>query len=143
MTGRLPSIERDRLAELEQTIERGLQTFVEVGQALAEIRDGRLYRATHDTFESYLSGRWNISRSRGYRLIDASAVVDALSPFGDIPANEAQARELVPLLRDEGEAAVRRRVCASCAPSTARASPPRRYAWRSTSGSAANVPSAR
>lgn len=34
-----------RLEELEATIERGLTTFVEVGLALLEIRDSRLYRA--------------------------------------------------------------------------------------------------
>ena len=42
-----------RLAELELVIERGLKTFVEVGAALLGIRDGRLYRETHATFEDY------------------------------------------------------------------------------------------
>ena len=37
--------EETRKAQLEATIERGMQTFVEVGLALMEIRDGRLYRA--------------------------------------------------------------------------------------------------
>ena len=40
----LSAVETGRLAALEQTIERGLQTFVEVGTALLEIRDSRLYR---------------------------------------------------------------------------------------------------
>ena len=39
--------ERSRLAELEAVVEAGLQTFVDVGLALSEIRDGRLYRKTH------------------------------------------------------------------------------------------------
>jgi 16S rRNA G966 N2-methylase RsmD len=98
--------ERARLAELERVVDRGLQTFVEVGLALQEIRDGRLYRETHATFEAYLDGRWGMSRSRGYRLIEAAAVAELVSPMGDIPGNERQARELAPVLRDEGEQAV-------------------------------------
>lgn len=91
--------EGSRLAELEAVVEAGLQTFVEVGLALGEIRDRRLYQATHDTFENYLDDRWSMSRSRGYRLIDGARVAELVSPIGDI-ANEAQARELVPLLNE-------------------------------------------
>jgi hypothetical protein len=35
---RLADLERHRLAQLEAVVERGLQTFVEVGNALREIR---------------------------------------------------------------------------------------------------------
>ena len=47
----LSAAEAGRLQELETTIERGLQTFIEVGEALREIRDHRLYRGDHPTFE--------------------------------------------------------------------------------------------
>ncbi len=97
--------DRTRLEELELVVERGLGTFVEVGLALAEIRDARLYRETHGTFEAYLDERWDMSRSRGYRLIDGARIAELVSPTGDVPANEAQARELLPLLKEE-EAAV-------------------------------------
>jgi hypothetical protein len=100
----LSLVEQSRLAELEQVVERGMQTFVEVGLALLEIRDGRLYRQTHDTFEAYLDERWGMSRSRGYQLIDGARVVELVSTTVDTaPTNEAQARELVPLLDDEAE----------------------------------------
>lgn len=92
-----------RLGELEGVIERGLATFVEVGQALLEIRDSRLYRETHRTFEAYCRERWAMSKSHANRQIDAAVVARLLTPTGVIPANEAQARELAPLLRD-GEA---------------------------------------
>ena len=74
-----------------------------VGQALLEIRDARLYRETHGSFEAYLDERWGVSRSRGYQLIDAARVTKALSTGVDLdpPANEAQARALVPLAGDE------------------------------------------
>jgi hypothetical protein len=101
----LSIIETVRLVELEQTIERGLQTFIEVGEALREIRDSRLYLERYDTFEDYLRERWSgMSRSRAHRLIDAADVVEML-PIGNTPANEAQARELVPLLDTPDELA--------------------------------------
>ncbi len=89
------------LAECESVIERGLATFVEVGQALMEIRDRRLYREQYETFEDYCRERWGWERAHAYRLIDSAQVAKLLSPIGDKPKNEAQARELVPLLRQD------------------------------------------
>ena len=93
---------RRRLDELEAVIDRGIASFIEVGEALTEVRESKLYRLTHGTFEAYLEDRWNLSRSRGNQLMDAAAV----STVVDI-ANEAQARELVPVLRAKGPEAVR------------------------------------
>jgi hypothetical protein len=90
---KLDTLERGRLTELEAVIERGIATFVDVGLALAEIRDGRLYRQTHSTFDDYCRERWGFSRSRGYRLIRAAELA-AVSPVGDIP-NERQARTIL------------------------------------------------
>ena len=56
-----------RLPELEAVIERGLATFIEVGKALMEIQDGRLYRETHATFEDYCRQRWEMSRVHAHR----------------------------------------------------------------------------
>jgi hypothetical protein len=86
--------EAQRLAELEVVIERGLQTFVEVGNALAEVRDKRLYRQTHRTFELYCRERWGFSRQHAYRQMYAARLV-SMSPTGDIPATERQARALL------------------------------------------------
>jgi hypothetical protein len=87
--------ESKRLKECEEVIERGLQTFYEVGTALAEIRDARLYRITYTTFEDYCQERWGMSRRRGYELIAAAAVVDNVRNSAQaVPANEAQANEL-------------------------------------------------
>jgi hypothetical protein len=94
---------RARLAALEQIIERGLGTFVDVGHALAEIQQRRLYRsADHRTFAEYVAKRWDLSSAHAYRQIEASKVVDILAPIGELPlpANEAQARELAPLVND-------------------------------------------
>lgn len=102
MSGALGVRERTRLAGCEARIERGLATFVDVGQALLEVRDGRLYRAEHGTFEGYCRERWGMSRKRAYDLTAAAEVTAAVSPNGDTPSppNEAVARELAPLRSD-------------------------------------------
>jgi hypothetical protein len=74
----LTIVEADHLSALEKTIENGLQTFVEVGTALLEIRDSRLYRQTFNTFEDYCRDRWGIERRRAYQLMDAAQVVGNL-----------------------------------------------------------------
>lgn len=98
--GTLTSAERDELLRCESIIERGLNTFYEVGTALAEIREQRLYRNTHDTFEAYCRERWQMSRIHAHRLIDAAEVISNLLPIGNTPTTESQARELAPLDAD-------------------------------------------
>ncbi len=94
--------ERERLEVLEERVRSGIDTFHDVGRALAEISYRRFYRATHRTFEEYCREKWGFHRSLAYRLIAAAEVVDDVSTIGDtIPANEAQARELVPLTPDQ------------------------------------------
>lgn len=95
----LIEVPKSRLQALESVIERGKQTFIEVGKALLEIRDSRLYLENHTTFEDYCRARWGWSRPRAYQLIEAAA----MSTVVDIQ-NERQARELAPL-RDEPEKA--------------------------------------
>jgi hypothetical protein len=104
-TGRTPVLdappamtpgERRHLGSLERRINAGLQTFRDVGAALLEIRDKRLYRESHHSFEAYCAERWAINRSRAYQLIDSARVVKALGDPDDL-RNEAQARELAPL----------------------------------------------
>jgi len=89
-----------QFADLEAVIERGRQTFIEVGDALKQIRDRHLYRETHATFEAYCRERWGWSRSYAHRNIEAAEAVQTL-PNGNRPTTEAQARELVPLTPDE------------------------------------------
>lgn len=85
-----------KLAVREEVIERGLQTFVEVGQALAEIRDQKLYRGEFGTFEEYCSQRWQLARTRAYELISASETAKGMSEISDkyTPKNEGQAKQL-------------------------------------------------
>ncbi len=91
--------ESGRLDELERTIEHGLATFVEVGTALFEIRERRLYRATHPTFERYLAERWQMARRTGYAYIDAARVAANVPTSAQL--NLSQAVELAQLEPDE------------------------------------------
>ena len=85
--------ESKRFVELEKTIERGKKTFVEVGTALAEIRDSKLYRCDFDTFDQYCKDKWGWDRTYSHRLIDAAGVVKML-PIGNKIQTESQARQL-------------------------------------------------
>jgi hypothetical protein len=66
--------QNDRL-HLERKVERA---FFEAGKTLAELRDRRLYRSTHSTFEEYCKDRFGFERRYPYRLIEAAGVVDNL-----------------------------------------------------------------
>jgi hypothetical protein len=96
----LTSDEAERLLECETVIEKGFQTFTEVGNVLSEIRDKRLYRQSYETFEDYCRGRWNKSKTHVNRLIAAAEVVRNLTPMGVIPASERQIRPLAKLEPD-------------------------------------------
>lgn len=97
----LTASERKELTTLEARIQSGLKAYYEVGEALLLIRSKRLYRTDYATFKEYLLERWGYTRQHAARLIDAAEVVAILSPIGDIPMNEAQARELSGLKPDE------------------------------------------
>lgn len=87
---------------LELKVERA---FVEAGWALQELRDRRLYRNTHNSFEDYCRDRFGMNRSRSYQLIDAATVFDNLTECPQIvdilPTNESQCRPLIQLEPDE------------------------------------------
>ena len=95
----LSSDETLELERCETIIQRGLKTFFEVGAALLRIRDLRLYRTTHATFEDYCQLRWELGRRYVNQIIAASQVhanLGAMAPK-QLPSNERQARPLTKL----------------------------------------------
>ena len=107
----LTASDADQLADCERTITAGMRTFVAVGEALCTIRDRRLYRATHGTFEEYCRERWSFSTSRARQLISAAKTVTTVTLAGGAaPTTEAQARELAGL--QPHQAAITMRVAA-------------------------------
>lgn len=100
MAEALSVTESDELVQHEKTISRGLHTFTEVGEALQQIRDKRLYRTEFETFEGYCRLKWGMGRQYAYRLIGGAEVTGNLvSSIGDtaLPAKEAHTRELAKL----------------------------------------------
>jgi hypothetical protein len=96
----LTAREKRDLEKAERKIATGLKSFLEVGLALKEIRDNRLYRQDYRTFEEYVVARWDFSRPRAYELCAASEVMADLSGTPDIRSlseNEAQANPLTRL----------------------------------------------
>ena len=91
----LSTQERTRLSEHEATIARGSKTFIEVGNALAAIRDGKLYRRDYKTFEAYCRERWEFSRIRAHQLIASAIIADnLLTTVNNAPTSERQIRPL-------------------------------------------------
>lgn len=72
-TGELDPAESARLVRLERTVDRAVEVAGKIaGEALATIRDEKLYRMTHHTFEDYVGERWGFSRRTAYRMIEAA-----------------------------------------------------------------------
>ena len=100
--GELSEREHAELATCEAALDNLRVAFWAAGKALQVIRDARLYRGTHATFEEYVEQQWDISRPQAYRLIDAWPLAERLSPMGD-KLNERQIRELLPLADRHGQ----------------------------------------
>lgn len=75
----LTEAEQQDLEVLEMVIAQGIAAFYEVGRALREIRDRRLYRATHRSFDDYLKG-WTrrLGRRRAEQLVEAARTMEEL-----------------------------------------------------------------
>jgi len=67
-----------KLKELEKVIQRGLASFIEVGNALLEIRESGLYKLHYRSFEEYCLERWGLSKSYAHRQIIAAQTADQL-----------------------------------------------------------------
>jgi len=87
-------IEAARLRDLEKTIRAGISTFAAVGEALTEICDNRLYRASDKTFGDYTERVWGFSRQRAQQLISGAEVAQKLGAVGLEVSTEREAREL-------------------------------------------------
>ena len=110
----LTAAEQQQLARCEAIIEKGIQSFLEVAEALLEVRDKELFRATHDTFQEYCADKWGITSRHANRLVLAGEVMNNIAGdqlVSDVPAaspkNEAQARELAVLTPEEQVEAAR------------------------------------
>ncbi|WP_331756724.1 hypothetical protein [Streptomyces decoyicus] len=97
--------EQDSLAQCEAAVETLKGAFWAAGKALQIIRDARLYRETHKTFDAYCYERWGMERAYADKLIRTWPIAEALlkkqaggevTPIGVKKLNQAQVWELVP-----------------------------------------------
>lgn len=95
----LTSDEGARLTDLEASIDRNVHAFIAVGEALVAIRNERLYRQTHGTFEAYVAERWGWTRQHAYRYITAATVQSTVGENWPLPS-ERHARLLTAFTPD-------------------------------------------
>jgi hypothetical protein len=83
------------LVQLELRIERSLE---DAAECFREIREKKLYMATHGTWEVYCRERWGRTSNRIVQLMTAGETVKLLRDLGvppkDLPTNERQVRRL-------------------------------------------------
>jgi hypothetical protein len=111
----LNDAEAKRLAACETVIKKGIAAFKEVAEALLEINEKQLYKAEFNTFEEYCRLKWEFTDRHAHRLMLAGEVVKNLetdqlvsSIPAAIPVNEAQARPLEGLTREQQVRAARK-----------------------------------
>jgi hypothetical protein len=91
----------ERRSLLEDIIDRGFQTFLEVGSALKEIKERKLWSPEYASFEDYCEGRWNWTMRYANNVVRAARTAQILGP--PFPANEAIAREMAKLVEQDPE----------------------------------------
>lgn len=92
----LSAQEQADLKEHEETLRTGFAKMEEMAVALRQIQKRKLYRGKFRTFEAYIRTEWKMAVSRAYQLCTFGEVSEnlRLHNCGEIPINEAQAREL-------------------------------------------------
>ncbi|MGV4924111.1 hypothetical protein K2224_27110 [Streptomyces sp. BHT-5-2] len=96
-SGDLTHDEIDQLGACERVVENLGTAFWLAGKALQSIRDRRLYRKTHDTFEEYVQERWEISVRAAYQMIEEWALTEHLNTALGKPPIASHTRALLPI----------------------------------------------
>ena len=116
---RLTKREHEELEGLEQEVASGLSEFLRVGRALSTIRNKRLFRETHTTFDQYVVERWGLGIGATGSLITSFHIAEQLVDAGiDLPAQVTQSamRSLAKLSPLEGLRAAVWRYAVTIAP---------------------------
>lgn len=79
------------------------------------IRDNRLYRESHKTFETYCRERWNMSRPGAYQLIEtaeAGAVIHAFARSHNSSRTRITSAQAASFFPNGSTATIPGRICA-------------------------------
>jgi hypothetical protein len=103
----LSPAEQAELYACEEVVASGWQSFVQVGLALARIRDLGLYRTEFESFPAYCRAKWQYGRRYVNRLISAAQAFTHLGTISSPqkPEHETQVRPLVGLTPDQAQRA--------------------------------------
>jgi hypothetical protein len=74
------------------------------GKALQSIRDRKLYRHTHSTFEEYVQDRWEMSERAAYQAIEEWPLAERLQQILGKPTTPSHTRALLPVAHRFGVA---------------------------------------
>lgn len=128
MTGPLIPEEKRLLEFCEKGLEEGMDSYIRIGFALSVIREKRLYRETHDTYDNYADDRWNFSRQYAYQIeqnfkawqkcqplldIRTQTVADELSKFD--PSTQIKVAEQAAKMVEPDEPATRKTIQSAAA----------------------------
>jgi hypothetical protein len=84
----LTSCEKTLKAELETIVRAGLDEFLRVGNALATLRNKRLFRTEFASFEGYVRAKFGLARSSADSLIRSAQTAEVLLEAGiELPPN--------------------------------------------------------
>jgi hypothetical protein len=84
----LTSGEKTLKVELEAVVQAGLDEFLRVGNALATLRNKRLFRTEFATFEEYCRNKFGLARSSADSLIRSAQTAEVLLEAGiELPPN--------------------------------------------------------
>jgi hypothetical protein len=108
----LTPAQQDELRALELGIVQKYQVLLQIAQDLHQIRDRRLFKHTHPTFELYCRERWGLEQEYFAEIVQTQSVMQDLLKLNlhvqAIPTSYEQIREFYGLdLQDRTALAVR------------------------------------
>lgn len=95
--GDLNGTEKHDLGLCERAVENLSTARWLAGKGLQSIRDRKLYRQTHSTFEAYVEDRWEMSERAAYQLIEEWPLAERLQHALGKPATPSHTRALLPV----------------------------------------------
>jgi hypothetical protein len=106
-TGPLSDVEAENRREWIAIVHDGLDNWVRVSGALLNIRDSRVYRSTHGTFDEFCRDEFGFTDRRARQLMTAGGVLENLrgDESAPLPDTEWSVRHLAKLPPDEQQAA--------------------------------------
>jgi hypothetical protein len=100
---RLSEAEQASYFACQEVVRMGWNSFVDVGLALSQIREERLYREEYGTFEQYCRSRWDYGRRYVNQMISAAQLFRFLGAncSQTKPDHESQVRPLIGLTPEQ------------------------------------------